>query len=94
MAERLADVGVFGGSGFYEFLDDATEVALDTPWGTPSAPLTIGTVGDRRVAFLPRHGVDHRFPPHRIDYRANVDLMRRAGVRAGAGYLSVRRLSG
>ena len=78
----IADIGVFGGSGFYEFLDDAEEVDVRSPLGEPSSPLVVGTVGDRRVAFLPRHGVDHRHPPHRIDYRANVDVMRRAGVRA------------
>jgi 5'-methylthioadenosine phosphorylase len=79
-----ADVGVFGGSGFYRFLDDAEEVAVDTPYGVPSAPVVIGTLGDqgRRVAFLPRHGRDHELPPHRIDYRANVDVMRRLGVGA------------
>ena len=52
-------IGVFGGSGFYSFLDDVEEVALDTPFGAPSAPLTIGTVAGRRVAFLPRHGRNH-----------------------------------
>jgi 5'-methylthioadenosine phosphorylase len=78
----LADIGVFGGSGFYSFLDDVEEVAVDTPWGPPSAPLHVGTVQGRRVAFLPRHGVHHEHPAHRINYRANVWAMRDAGVRA------------
>ncbi len=78
----IADIGVFGGSGFYEFLDDVETVAIDTEYGDPSGPLLVGTVGDRRVAFLPRHGADHRRPPHRINYRANLDAMRRAGVGA------------
>ena len=78
----IADVGVFGGSGFYEFLDDAEQVDLDTPYGPPSSPLVVGSVGGRRVAFLPRHGTDHRHPPHRINFRANVDTMRQAGVGA------------
>lgn len=82
MSGSVADIGVFGGSGFYEFLDDVETVEIPTPWGAPSAPLSVGTVGERRVAFLPRHGADHRFPPHAIDYRANVDVMRRAGVGA------------
>lgn len=81
-AGALADVGVFGGTGLYELLDDAEEVRLDTPHGAPSAPLVVGEVEGRRVAFLPRHGVDHRFPPHRINYRANIDAMRQAGVGA------------
>ncbi len=76
-----ADIGVIGGSGFYSFLDDATEVALDTPWGPPSDPLVLGTLGDRPVAFVPRHGRDHRFTPHRINYRANLWALRAVGVR-------------
>ncbi len=75
-----AHVGVFGGSGFYRFLDDVTEVTVDTPYGSPSAPLHLGRLGDRTVAFLPRHGVDHEFPPHRIPYRANVWAMHALGV--------------
>ena len=54
-----AEIGVFGGSGFYSFLDDVEEVELDTPYGAPSAPVTVGTVGGRRVAFIPRHGREH-----------------------------------
>ena len=77
-----ADVGVFGGSGFSAFLNDTREVAVETPWGPPSAPVTVGLLGDVRVAFLPRHGVDHQFPPHTVDYRANVAVMRSLGVRA------------
>lgn len=78
----IADIGVFGGSGFYAFLDDVEEVPLDTPFGAPSSPLLVGDFDGRRVAFLPRHGADHRWPPHRINYRANVDAMRQAGVGA------------
>lgn len=75
-----AEIGVFGGSGFYAFLDDPEEVTVDTPYGATSAPLTIGTVDGRRVAFLPRHGRDHEFPPHRVPYRANVWAMKELGV--------------
>jgi 5'-methylthioadenosine phosphorylase len=76
-----ASIGVIGGSGFYEFLDDATEVAVDTPFGPPSDALTIGTLAGRSVAFLPRHGRDHRFPPHKIPYQANLWALRSVGVR-------------
>ena len=76
------DVGVFGGSGFYAFLDDVEEFAVATAWGPPSAPVAIGSVEGCRVAFLPRHGVGHQFPPHRVDYRANVAAMSSLGVRA------------
>ncbi|MFC9977016.1 S-methyl-5'-thioadenosine phosphorylase [Spirillospora sp. NPDC127200] len=76
-----AEIAVIGGSGFYSFLDDATEVEVQTPFGPPSDPVTIGELHGRRVAFLPRHGRDHRFPPHRIPYRANLWALRSLGVR-------------
>jgi len=79
---KLADVGVFGGSGFYEFLDDVEEHEVSTAFGAPAAPVTIGTLENVRVAFIPRHGRTHEFPPHRVPYRANVAAMRDLGVRA------------
>lgn len=84
-----ADIGVFGGSGFYSFLADTETVPVDTPFGPPAAPVTIGTVGGRRVAFLPRHGRHHELAPHAIPYRANVDAMRQLGVRALLGPCAV-----
>ena len=81
MTEQVADVGVIGGSGLYALLSEATEHRLDTPYGEPSDPIVVGRVGDRRVAFLPRHGRDHRYPPHRIPYRANLWALRSLGVR-------------
>jgi 5'-methylthioadenosine phosphorylase len=77
----LAEIGVIGGSGFYEFLDDAEEVPLETPYGPPSDPLVVGEIGGKRVAFVPRHGRDHRFPPHKIPFRANLWALRSVGVR-------------
>ena len=74
-------VGVFGGSGFYRFLDDVEEVAVDTPYGPPSARIRLGEIEGARVAFMPRHGDDHTLPPHRINYRANVWAMKQVGVR-------------
>jgi 5'-methylthioadenosine phosphorylase len=74
-------VGVIGGSGFYTLLDDATEIAVETPYGPPSDPLTAGKVGERDVVFLPRHGADHRFAPHVVPYRANLWALRSQGVR-------------
>ncbi|RJL33226.1 S-methyl-5'-thioadenosine phosphorylase [Bailinhaonella thermotolerans] len=76
-----AEIGVIGGSGFYSFLEDVEEVEVETPYGPPSDPVALGTVGGRRVAFVPRHGRDHRFPPHRIPYRANLWALRSLGVR-------------
>jgi 5'-methylthioadenosine phosphorylase len=76
-----ADVAVIGGSGLYALLDDAAEHTVDTPFGAPSDPITVASVAGRRVAFLPRHGRDHRFPPHRIPYRANLWALRALGAR-------------
>jgi 5'-methylthioadenosine phosphorylase len=75
-----AGIGVIGGSGLYSLLD-GTEHTIETPYGQPSDPVTVAEVGGRNVAFLPRHGKDHRFPPHRIPYRANLWALRELGVR-------------
>ena len=72
---------MIGGTGFYSFLDDAVEHPVRTPYGEPSAPVAVGTVAGRSVAFLPRHGKDHRHPPHAINYRANLWALRSLGVR-------------
>lgn len=80
-AALAADVGVFGGSGFYSLMDDAADVWIETPYGPPSDRITVGDIGGKRVAFLPRHGKDHRFPPHMVNYRANVYAMKMLGVR-------------
>jgi 5'-methylthioadenosine phosphorylase len=75
-------LGVIGGSGFYSFFGpDARSVSLDTPYGAPSAPITVGTVDQHEVAFLPRHGVSHEFSPHTVPYRANMWALRALGVR-------------
>jgi len=81
-ADVQADVGVFGGSGFYAFLDDVTEVEASTPFGAPSARVALGRLGEVRVAFLPRHGRRHQTPPHKVNYRANVWAMKEVGVGA------------
>lgn len=73
-------VGIFGGSGFYSLLDDVEEVSVETPYGDPSSPLHVGSIEGVRVAFLPRHGTKHQFPPHMLNYRANVWAMKEAGV--------------
>jgi len=76
-----ADIGLFGGSGFYSFLENADELAVHTPYGPPSDRVAVGEVGGRQVAFLPRHGRGHSIPPHRINYRANLWAFRELGVR-------------
>jgi 5'-methylthioadenosine phosphorylase len=76
-----AAIGVIGGSGFYALLERGDEVTVDTPFGHPSDVIVVGEVAGRKVAFLPRHGRDHQFPPHRIPYRANLWALRALGVR-------------
>jgi 5'-methylthioadenosine phosphorylase len=92
---QQAEIGVFGGSGFYSLLEDVREVKVDTPYGAPSDSFFLATVAGRSVAFLPRHGRRHTIPPHRINYRANVWAMRSLGVKAvispcAAGSLQLR----
>ncbi|CAG7638195.1 S-methyl-5'-thioadenosine phosphorylase [Actinacidiphila bryophytorum] len=89
VTQERAEIGVIGGSGFYSFLDDVTEVTVDTPYGPASDSLFIGGVAGRRVAFLPRHGRDHRLPPHKINYRANLWALRSVGVRQVLGPCAV-----
>jgi 5'-methylthioadenosine phosphorylase len=80
-----AEIGVFGGSGFYSFLEGVEEVTVDTPYGSPSAPLSVGSIGGRSVAFMPRHGSKHELPPHRVPYRANLWAMKELGVQRIVG---------
>lgn len=77
-----AVLGIIGGSGIYDLpgLESIEERRVATPWGEPSDALRFGRVGDTRVVFLPRHGRGHRIPPGEINYRANVDALKRAGV--------------
>lgn len=78
--QKKADVGVFGGSGFYSFLSDVEEVHVETPFGSPSDSFKLARLGDKTVAFLPRHGSKHTVPPHKINYRANLWAMHSLGV--------------
>ncbi len=79
--EHKADIGVFGGSGFYSFLEDVEEIKVETPYGPPSDKIALAKIGDKMVAFLPRHGKDHSLPPHKIPYRANLWAMKSLGVK-------------
>jgi 5'-methylthioadenosine phosphorylase len=84
-SELGAEIGIIGGSGFYDLLDDAVEVDVSTPFGHPAAPITVGELAGRRVAFLPRHGRQHQFAAHRVPFRANVWAMASLGVRSLVG---------
>ena len=79
--KKLATIGVFGGSGFYKFLENIEEVRVETPYGMPSDNLFIGTIGNHRVAFMPRHGRNHTILPHLLNYRANVWAMKTIGCK-------------
>jgi 5'-methylthioadenosine phosphorylase len=77
-----AVLGIIGGSGVYDLpgLEDVREEKISSPFGEPSDALRIGRIGNTKVVFLARHGRGHRFSPSDINYRANVDAMKRAGV--------------
>ena len=75
-------IGVLGGSGLYAgiALEDEQQIEVSSPFGQPSGPVTTGRVGEVRVTFMARHGEGHRLPPSAVNYRANVDVMKRCGV--------------
>lgn len=79
--ELRADIGIFGGSGFYSLMESPHEAWVETPYGMPSDKVHLGEIAGRRAAFLPRHGRDHRFPPASINYRANLYAMKMLGVK-------------
>lgn len=78
----IAKIGIIGGSGLYQMseLTEVEEVTLDTPFGSPSDAYVVGTLEGVRVAFLPRHGVGHRFTPTEVPFRANIYGMKLLGV--------------
>lgn len=80
MANAQADIGIFGGSGFYKLLENPESKLIETPYGAPSDAIMLGQLGGKKVAFLPRHGAKHIFPPHMINYRANMWAMKSLGV--------------
>jgi 5'-methylthioadenosine phosphorylase len=77
-----AVLGIIGGSGIYDLpgLTDLREERVASPWGEPSDALRIGFLGKTKIVFLPRHGRGHAIPPSEINYRANIDVLKRAGV--------------
>jgi len=75
-----ASIGVFGGTGFYKFFDNMEEFVVETPYGSTSTSISIAEIGGKKVAFLPRHGKNHEYPPHKIPYRANLWAMKKLGV--------------
>ena len=75
-------IGVIGGSGLYDpgALEDAQAIAVGSAFGTPSSPVTMGRIGDVKFSFIARHGEGHRISPWQVNYRANIDALKRCGV--------------
>lgn len=91
---RLAEIGIIGGSGFYQLpLEDERRLTLQTPYGAASDSVSLGRLGGRQVAFLPRHGREHQHPPHRLPYRANIYGLKELGVTQIIGTAAVGGLS-
>jgi 5'-methylthioadenosine phosphorylase len=86
---KKTSIGVFGGSGFYRFLKEYEDLVVETPYGLPSAPLKLSTIGSRKVAFLPRHGEHHEYPPQVVPYRANLAAFKEVGVERVIGPCAV-----
>lgn len=80
-----ADIGIFGGSGFYKLLNDVQEIEIETPFGKPSDKIAIAEISGKKVAFLPRHGKKHSFPPHKVNYRANLYAFKELGIKRVIG---------
>lgn len=84
-----AEIGIFGGSGFYKLFKTASMLKVDTPYGAPSSPLTLSGVAAKKLAFIPRHGAHHEYPPHMVPYRANLSAFKQVGVKRVIGPCAV-----
>lgn len=82
MIDRVdkAEIGIIGGSGFYDLASGLEEIKVETPYGPPSDKIALGKIAGKRVAFLPRHNKTHDVPPHQINYRANIWALKSLGV--------------
>ncbi len=92
---NIAEIGIFGGSGFYDLLKNFKEVEIKTPYGKPSDKIAVGEYEGKKIAFLPRHGKSHKYPPHKIPYRANLWAFKSLGVKkiiapSASGSLNVK----
>jgi 5'-methylthioadenosine phosphorylase len=81
MVEKKVQIGVLGGSGFYDLLDNPKKLELETEFGVPSAKIRLGKIAGKSVAFLPRHGDKHTIPPHQVNYKANLEAFKQLGVK-------------
>jgi len=76
-----AEIGVIGGSGFYSLLKNSEKIKVKSKYGKPSSDFTIGEIFGKSIAFLPRHGERHKYPPHKIPFKANIDCFKELGVK-------------
>jgi 5'-methylthioadenosine phosphorylase len=77
--KKKSDVAIIGGTGLEDMLEAVTQVRIGTPYGVPP-PISLGSIEDRPLAFLPRHGIHHSMPPHRVNYRANIYALHQIGI--------------
>jgi 5'-methylthioadenosine phosphorylase len=89
----VIDLGIIGGTGFYKFFESAGEQIVKTPYGEPSAPVTLASWAGKRIGFIPRHGLHHEYLPHRVPYAANVAALKELGARQILGFNVVGSLS-
>lgn len=85
--KEIPVLAVIGGSGLYDMpaLKDVETLEMDTPFGNPSSPITVGTLSGRRVAFLARHGIGHHISPSEVNYRANIFALKMLGIQRVVG---------
>ena len=78
-----AEIGIIGGTGVYDpnLLKDTQEIKITTPYGAPSDTIVTGTLGQKKIAFINRHGPGHKIPPHMVNYRANIHALKQLGVK-------------
>ncbi|MFX0114010.1 MAG: S-methyl-5'-thioadenosine phosphorylase [Candidatus Hodarchaeota archaeon] len=74
----MAEIAVIGGSGFYDFLSESTKKTIQTPYG--QVQVLLGSIGQQKVIFIPRHGTSHSIPPHKVNYKANIHALYQIGV--------------
>lgn len=77
----MIDIGIIGGSGFYEFFDEIDEVSVETPYGKPSSPIAVGIFNGKKIGFIPRHGKQHQYAPHNVPYKANLTALKMLGAK-------------
>jgi 5'-methylthioadenosine phosphorylase len=93
VSEPLIDLGIIGGTGFYDFFEKTEDVSVSTRYGEPSSPITVTEWGGKTIGFLPRHGRRHQFLPHRVPYPANLAALAELGARQVLGFNVIGSLS-